>query len=152
MNDNSVISEFKFIGNRVSKFNLITHQIKTRGQPVEVSFDFDYDLQEIRQDEGKVLGVIDFVVKVKAIVKKKVLFKIELVMEGAFGSEPQKLPNDTFLEMLEINGLITLAQISRAYILSVTSQSGINPPIRMPMINVMKLREMKHQTTDTNKG
>lgn len=64
-------------------------------------------------------------------------------MEGAFGSVPGQLPEDQFLEMLEVNGLIALSQISRAYIISVTSQSGINPPVRMPMIDIRKLREMK---------
>ena len=72
------------------------------------------------------------------------MFKIELVMEGAFGIESSLLTEDKFLEMLEVNGLITLSQISRAYILSVTSQAGI-PPVRVPMINILKLQEMKKQ-------
>ena len=85
--------------------------------------------------------MIDYVVKVKATVKRKVLFKIELVMEGAFRSET--LSKEDFKDMVEVNGLITLSHISRAYIISSTSQAGINPPVRVPMVNINKLIEQK---------
>ena len=65
-------------------------------------------------------------------------------MEGAFACVTQADNMNKFEEMLEINGLVTLSQISRAYILSATSQAGI-PPVKMPMINVIKLREKKRK-------
>lgn len=45
--------------------------------------------------------------------------------------------------MLELNGVVTLSQLARAYVLSVTSLSGINPPVKLPMINVLALRDKK---------
>jgi preprotein translocase subunit SecB len=145
--DKDVVSEFMFFGNRVSSFHLRTRQVKTKEQRerASVSFSFDYNVKDVQQTENNMLGIIEFIVEVKAMVKKRILYKIELIMEGAFGCRLNQLPDEKFLEMLEINGLITLSQISRAYILSVTSQSGFNPPVRMPMINVIRLREKKKQ-------
>jgi len=79
------------------------------------------------------------------IIKSRMLnvSKIELVTEGAFRSDT--LTDEKFKELVEVNGLITLSHISRAYILSVTAQSGINPPIRVPMVNVIKLIEKKKE-------
>ena len=148
MEDKEIQSEFKFIGNRVASLNLVTRNINTKGQRVGISFNFDYNVKDIRQSDDKVLGVIEFMVKARAMVKRRLLFKVELVMEGAFTAERELLPDEVFFEMLELNGLITLSQLSRAYIISVTSQSGINPPVTIPMIDVMKLREMKKNQSD----
>ncbi|NLZ27587.1 MAG: preprotein translocase subunit SecB [Firmicutes bacterium] len=108
-----------------------------------LSFDFDYNVNDVQRNEEKLLGIIEFMVKARAKVKRRILFKVELVMEGAFGCESKQLPEEKFLELLEINGLITLSHLSSAYIINVTSQSGFTFPLKMPMINVMKLREMK---------
>ena len=55
-----------------------------------------------------------------------------------------------FRQMLELNGVVTLSQISRSFILSVTSQSGINPPVRIPMVNVLALKEKKQSESATD--
>lgn len=145
MKGKDVSADFMFIGNRVKSLNLATRQVNAKGQAM-LSFDFDYNVNDVQRKEEKILGIIEFSVKARAKIKRNILFKVELVMEGAFGCESGQLPDEKFLEMLEVNGLITLSQISRAYIISVTSQSGINPPLKMPMINVMKLREMKRDS------
>jgi len=53
-------------------------------------------------------------------------------MEDAFHGSAGKMPKDRFKDMLKLNGLVTLLQISRAHILSVTCQSGIYPPEKQP--------------------
>jgi len=137
-----MMADFQFLGNRVSKLNLDTRLVEPRGR-VDISFDTDYNIKESQEPGVRYLGILELIIKVKATIKKKLLFKIELEMEGAFTGDAEKLTHEKFAEMLEMNGLITLLQISRAYILSVTCQSGINPPVKMPMINVFKLREQK---------
>lgn len=149
MKSSEVSSELIFLGNRVVTFSLSTNMVNTKGMSANISFDFDYDIKDLQQEETSWYGLIDYVVKVKATVKKKVLFKIDLVMEGAFRSD--SLGEDEFKEMVEVNGLITLSQISRAYILSVTAQSGINPPIKVPMVNVNKMIETKAKADGSNK-
>jgi preprotein translocase subunit SecB len=141
MKSSDVKSELVFLGNRVVTFNISTNMVDIKAQPVNVAYDFDYNISELKHEEGNSFGLLDYVVKVKASVKNKVLFKIELVMEGAFRSET--LSKEDFKDMVEINGLITLSHISRAYIVSTTAQSGINPPVSVPMVNINKLIEQK---------
>lgn len=151
MGGKDVSSDFIFFGNRVKEFKLETRNIENKKQRTTLSYDFDYNVNDVQRSEDKILGIIEFVVKARVKIKRRILFKVELVMEGAFGCESKKLSEEQFLEMLEVNGLITLSQISRAYIISVTSQSGISPPLQMPMINIMKLRETKRDS-DLERG
>ena len=143
MKNNDVLSDLVFRGNRVVSFDLKTNTISGKGHSGNISFDFDYNIKDMQHEKNSSFSLIDYTVIVKAMVKKKMLFKIKLVMEGAFSSEA--LDEDTFEDMVELNGLITLSQISRAYIQSVTAQSGFKEPVRVPMINVMKLIEQKNQ-------
>ncbi len=150
MKSSEVVSDLVFLGNRVITFNLSTNMVNMKAQSVNVAFDIDYNIKELKYEAGNSFGLLDYVVKVKASVKRKALFKIELVMEGAFRSET--LSEKEFKDMVEVNGLITLSHISRAYILSVTAQSGINPPVRVPMVNVHKMIEAKTTTAAPKKG
>lgn len=144
-----VFAEFQFLGNRVTKFILDTRMINVKEQRAEISYEFDYNVKDVKELENRLVGIIEFIVKAKSTVKKKLFFNIDLVMEGAFVCETQTDTEEIFQELLEVNGLVTLSQISRAYILSVTSQSGI-PPVKMPMINVIKLREKKKEATNVD--
>ena len=144
MNESEVTSDLIFLGNKVSMFNLATYDVERSKQAANVSFDFDYRVKRAQQHENTYFGIIEFQVKVNATLEEQALFTIDLVMEGAFKSET--LNEDEFKKRLIINGLIVLSHISQAYIQSVTAQSGINPPVRMPMLNVKKLIEKKAQS------
>lgn len=143
MNSKQILADFQFVGNKVSKFEIETKDIKSNGNKSNITFEFDYDILDIKEDEDRYIGFIQFNVLVKAKVKNAILFKITLNMEGAFVGNANKLKSDDFREMLELNGLTTLSQLSRAYILSVTALSGINPPIKLPMINIISLVKQK---------
>jgi len=142
MKSTDVLADFQFLGNRVSKLVLDTRLIEEKGR-VDVTYDFDYKVNEVEHRENNFLATLGFIVHVKAKIRNRILFKIELEMEGLFAGDAQKISQEKFSEMLEMNGLITLLHISRAYLLSITSQSGIQPPVKIPMINVLKLREKK---------
>jgi preprotein translocase subunit SecB len=142
MNAKSVLADFQFQGNRVSKFALDTRLVKEKGK-TEVTIDFDYKVNEVEMKENKFWATLCLIILVKAKIKKKILFSVELKMEGLFTGDAEKITQEKFVNMLEINGLVTLLHLSRAYLLSVTSQSGIQPPVKIPMINVLKLREEK---------
>jgi preprotein translocase subunit SecB len=144
MKDRDIVADFQFLGYRVSKLALDTKLVEEKGSG-NVSFDFDYEVLDLVEQNNRFIGVIQLIVQVKAKIKNKVLFKIDLKMEGAFAGNTEKLGHQKFTDMLEMNGLITLLHISRAYLLSVTAQSGINPPVKLPMVNVLKLREKKAQ-------
>ena len=100
--------------------------------------------------EDRYIGEIEFIVFVKAKIKNSILFKIDLKMRGLFIGNPQKLSEENFNDMLELNGVVTLSQLARAYVMSVTALSGINPPVKLPMINVISLREKKKSRENKN--
>lgn len=138
-----VLADFQFIGNRVSSFVLDTKLFDTKGQKVTIDFQFDYNVLQCEEENERHIGIIEFITHGKAKAGRNTLFKIDLTMEGAFIGNLKVLTAERFKEMLEQNGLVTLSQISRSFLLSVTSQSGINPPVRLPMINVLALNERK---------
>jgi len=146
MKEKEVVADFQFLGNRVNKLVVKTKLLQEKGRP-EISFDFDYNVDEIVEEDNVFFGILQLIIQVKAKIKNRVLFEIELVMEGGFTGNPERLSIDKFAEMIEINGLITLLHISRAYLVSVTAQSGINPPVRIPMINILKIREAKQHSS-----
>jgi len=145
MNTKEVMADFQFLGNRVSKLVIETKRIEEKGR-AELLHDFDYKIAETSQQDHSFLGTLQLSVQVKAKIKNKILFKIDLVMEGAFAGNSDKITEEKFIEMLEMNGLANLINISRAYLVGVSAQSGINPPVRIPMINLRKLREKKLST------
>ncbi len=140
---NTIAADFQFLGNRVSQFSLETNILNTGDQKVIPEFQYDYNVIKFDESNEAHFGIIELLIRGKARVGKSNLFKFELTMEGAFLGKMDSLSKGKFSDMLELNGLVTLSQISRSFLLSVTSQSGINPPVRLPMINVVSLIEKK---------
>ena len=149
---NTIAADFQFIGNRVSHFNIETNILNTNDQKVIPEFQYDYNVITIDESKESHFGIIELLIRGKAKVGKSNLFKFDLTMEGAFLGGINSLSKDKFSEMLELNGLVTLSQISRSFLLSVTSQSGINPPVRLPMINVVSLIEKKKSERDNKEN
>jgi len=145
MNEKEVIADFQFLGSRVVKLLIETKPLKEKSR-AELTVDFDYETNKLVQENNIFIGGIRLIILIKAKIKNKVLFKIDLVMEGAFSGDSEKMTKEKFTEMVERNGLITLMHLSRAFLIGVSAQSGINPPIRIPMINITKLRESKQKS------
>ncbi|HPU45046.1 MAG: preprotein translocase subunit SecB [Clostridiaceae bacterium] len=150
VNGEEVMADFQFIGNRVSQFYLETNTINSKGQKITTGFEFDYNIKKAESSGNEHFGIIEFIVNGKAKAGRRNLFKFILKMEGAFVGNNEKLTMEHFRQMLELNGVVTLSQISRSFILSVTSQSGINPPVRIPMVNVLALKEKKQSESATD--
>lgn len=145
INSKNIIADLQFIASKVSKFSLDTKEIDVKPAKANVSFDYDYNIIKIEELNDKYVGLIEFTVQVKAKVKNAVLFKINLIMEGAFAQNRNTLSMEDFKDMLKVNGITMLSQLSRAYIISVSSLSGINPPVKLPMINVYSLIKKKEE-------
>jgi len=142
MNPKEVLADFQFVSHRVSKLLIETKNIEQKGR-TEISHGFDYKITELSEKDENWLGILRLSIEVKAKIKNKILFKIDSVIEGAFTGNAQKITKEKFTEMLEMNGLANLLNISRAYLVGVSAQTGINPPVRLPMINLLKLKERK---------
>jgi len=145
MKAEEILSDFQFLGHRVKNFKLDTQAVKSSGEQEEASFDFDYNVVALDEHNEELIGIIELIVRAKATTKNGLRLKTVLVMEGGFSCK--KAIKDKFQEMLEINGLVTLSQISRSYLMSTTSQSGI-PPLKMPMINIKMLIKKKENIVE----
>jgi preprotein translocase subunit SecB len=145
MDYQKVIADFQLVKNRVAEFIIETKPLDTKGTPAKLDFDIDYKVLEISEEPDKFIGVIAFETIAKAKIKNMVLFKMNLKMEGVFFGNSEILKRSDFETMLELNGIATLSNLSRAYILSVSALSGLNPPIKLPMINIHKLKDLKKQ-------
>jgi len=141
--DTDIALKFQFIGNRVDRFILETKRVDTRNQKRTVSYEFDYQIVEQKESEGKRIGILLFTVRARAKAGENVIVRLDLAMEGAFVGSAKELSVEQFTDLLESNGLTMISLISRAFILSATSQSGINPPVKLPIINVIALRDKK---------
>lgn len=145
MNTDKIKADFQFLNSQVTKFSINNNMINLKGKTVHIDCDMDYDIGDCREVENGFWGTLYFIVKLSAKIKDKddEVFDIYLKIKGNFaGSKNTSI--DHFKNMLEINGTATLSQISRAYITSVTSLSGIIP-INLPMINIYSLKKRKEK-------
>ncbi|CCJ33852.1 hypothetical protein [Caloramator australicus] len=140
---NKIIANFQMIASRVVKFELETKEVDEGNEKVNVKNEFDYDIINIEEFNDAYFGVVQFKTTFIAKKGKSVLFKILIVYEGKFIGNKNHLKFDDFKNMLELNGVVALSQLTRSYILSATALAGINPPVRIPMINVHMLKNIK---------
>ena len=144
-------ADFQLVKSRVNKFNFETKLASKVDGPAKLDYDIDYNISDTSSDEDNLIGVVEFFVTAKAKIKNNILFSVYHKMEGVFYGNPAVLDEKNFAFMLELNGVATLTHLSRAYILSATSLLGLNPPIRLPMININQLKKLKSKT-DEDKG
>ncbi|TYP58586.1 protein-export chaperone SecB [Thermosediminibacter litoriperuensis] len=145
IDSNKVVASFQMIASRVVKFELETKEISNSKEKVNIKNDFDYEVIKIEEHDEAYYGVVQFKSNFIAKIGKSILFKISIVYEGKFLGNKNSLKQEDFKKMLELNGVVALSQFTRSYVLSATALAGINPPVRMPMINIHKLRKLKEE-------
>lgn len=139
----NIKADFQMISSRVVKFELETREQQEKNEKVNVNNDFDYEIVKIESNDKFYLGVLQFKTNFVVKIKNKLLFKILVIYEGAFLGDKAVLSEQDFKNMLELNGIVTLSHLTRAFVISCSALAGINPPVRLPMINIHKLRKMK---------
>ena len=148
INSKEIMADFQFIANRVSKSTIEINDIGDKDSKTRISAKFDYNILEIEEQEDKLIGNMEFLTEIRAKVGRRILFKIAVKMEGMFIGNPDKLDKNKFIEMLELNGAATLSQFTRTYIFSISALSGINPAVKIPMINILEMRRRKYEKLD----
>jgi len=142
MDGKKIIADFQFLNNKVLEFFMQNNLLSIKNKPIKIDFDADYEVINCEEADQRYNGTIDFIVDLIGNVEEEEVFKIHLKMRGNFVGSKDNLSIDRFKQMLEINGIATLSQISRAYITSVTSLSGILT-INLPMINIYAMKKYK---------
>jgi len=142
---NKIVASFQMIASRVVRFELETKEVNNDNEKVNVRNSFDYEVVRIEEHEDHYYGVVQFKTDFVAKIGRKTLFKIFVVYEGKFMGNKNILKQEDFQRMLELNGVVALSQFTRSYVLSVTALAGINPPVRLPMININQLKKLKEE-------
>lgn len=142
MKTDKIMADFQFLNNKVIEFSIENNLLNIKDKVIKVDFDMDYDIVSCNEVEDGYLGVVDFIVNSIGKIEESESFKIHLKMRGNFIGFKRNLNMDKFKEMLEVNGAATLSQISRAYITSTTSLSGM-PSINLPMVNIYAMKKYK---------
>jgi len=142
---NKIVASFQMIASRVVRFELETKEVNNDNEKVNVRNSFDYEVVRIEEHEDDYYGVVQFKTDFVAKIGRKTLFKIFVVYEGKFMGNKNILKQEDFQRMLELNGVVALSQFTRSYVLSVTALAGINPPVRLPMININQLKKLKEE-------
>ena len=148
MKVNKLVSDFQFLGSSIREISLKNNfiTIDDRGQ-YKRSIDADYDIDNIYQDEedNSFTGLMTLHVKVK-ISDAENSMVIKMSIQGCFAA-PQGIGAETFQNMLSLNGCTTLYSVSRATIMSLSSQSLASGNVILPMINIFKLNEKKQKAS-----
>ncbi|MCK9267817.1 MAG: preprotein translocase subunit SecB [Alkaliphilus sp.] len=147
MKTEKIMAAFQFVNNKVVEFLIQNKLLSKKGETVKIDAGIDYEIIDCNKIKDGYLGVVDFIVDLRGKTEEDELFNIHLKMRGNFVGSGDKLTIDKFREMLEVNGTATLSQISRAYIISVTSLSGMHP-VNLPMINIYEMKKHKDKSSD----
>lgn len=147
MDTNKVLADFQFLDNKVVKFHIENNSPNTRNKTVKINYDMDYEIISCDELEDIHLGVVDLIVDLTGKIDDNEIFKIHLRMKGKFVGSKNKLTLSKFREMLEVNGTATLSQISRAYLISASTLSGM-VSINLPMVNIYAMKKYKKELSD----
>lgn len=139
-----MISPFQMKNSRIVSFEFKQNEATGEYGSQKVSFGADYEISEIIEVEGILQSELHLFIEMTGRTDaEEELFQIRLDMMGTFAGESEQLDKGRFLNMLKINGLSTLMQLSRAYVTASTALSGFVNPIRFPMVNVYELVKRK---------
>jgi len=140
----NLVSPFQIKSNSVVSYELKQAKTVQQYESASVSLRADYEISDINKSNGHLDARVDLFIMLSG--KKdadETVFEINLNMMGIFEGDSGQISEEKFADMLKINGLSTLMQLSRAYVTATTSLSGFSTPINFPMVNVFELIKWK---------
>lgn len=144
----AVKAEFRFLAYRISDFSFA---LQEGVKDIEASLQLDPNLEYSRSDDGCHVGVLSLSAKIRRRKGKKVVLKLDATIKGKFEA-PESMEAETFESFCYNNGTATLIPLLRATIMSFSSQAGMNPPIRIPLINVPKTFSRNDKAEDKSQS
>lgn len=141
-----IISPFQMIYNKVVEFRIVQYDQLPEYDTTSVNLGADFIISDFVNENEKYKAKLNLnIILVGETDKGEKVFDISLNMLGLFHGDVNELEEGKFVEMLKINGISTLMQLSRAYVTSATALSGFSSPVNFPMVNVYKLIELKEK-------
>ena len=144
-------ASFQMVGSTVRHLNIENNFISISNdadteRAVDVSYEID-NKQEF-DDEHLMFGVSNLSTHVK-IKKAPLETTISLIVQGCF-SIPKEEGKEKLKEMMSLSGSAALYSISRAIISGISAQCYTSGSIVLPMINVIKMKELNDAAPSNN--
>jgi hypothetical protein len=152
INLKEVFADFQFVDHHVTKMDFSFPD--AMDEQSEYDYDFDYQIifskpADQSDESSSHLGVVDFTVQIATLKNESKNIFLTCTLEAIFIGNPEIFEYEQFKDMLTVNGVATLSQLTRTHIMNFSLMSGITPPLSFPMINIFGLRKAK-QTIDAN--
>lgn len=134
---NQYLSDFQIIGTSIKNFKIKNDFIAiSNDNKFKRKIDLSHAIPSINViNDGKTYsGIILLNIKVSLSSSKK-KYIVDLCIEGCFNA-PSEMGEESFKNMLRVNGITSLYSIARGFIQSTTSQTLLSGSILLPMFNV----------------
>lgn len=131
-------SKFQMLDNYIKLYSLKTERrILPDDKNCIVEVNIAGKILKIQEKEKKIYGEIELLekLKIKPKSKEEEIATINLIIGGVFYSTIENKKD--FEKLLKENGIATLSQIARSYIIANTALSGM-PTIDIPLINFLE--------------
>ena len=137
MEDNKVKANFQFLDSYIRNSNIEIYVREDRNSKLEMNI--EVNISEIKKnDENKELSAelrLRNLVEIFDKENEQLLTKIDVEMAGVFSGK--NMNEEDFSKFMKYSGTPILSQAIRAYIMSISSLSGIRT-IRLPLINYVE--------------
>lgn len=134
-------ADFQFLDHRIMKSSFVFPEDGNTESEIEFFVDYEVVKEEDSKGENPYFGVVNFEIEMRVDCKRC----FSMTIEGCFTGNNNEYDYNRFKQMLRLNGTSMLSQISRSYILNVTSNVGFDSPVVIPMINIVELVTRKEE-------
>jgi preprotein translocase subunit SecB len=150
MNVKKISSSFQLLDTIVTELN-IKNEIAQIGRcdiRQANKFDVDYGIESIEQNEDAFFGSV--FVTVRFVIKDGKKTDLDLFVRevGYFGGSAKVFSEEDFKKALTINGVASLISVVRSTIMTITNQIFTSGNVKIPLLNVMQLNELKEHASN----
>ena len=122
--DNKYLADFQIIGNSIRNLKIKNDFISLKEKnDTKKKIDISHSIVSVEEmlEEKIILGTILLNIKVSISSNKK-KYNLDMAIEGCFNA-PLEIGEETFINMLKVNGINSLYSIARGFVQSTTSQT-----------------------------
>ncbi len=141
-----LLSDFTFVCSDVIKLNIDNNLSTYNGDaPLSRNFAIDYDISDITKVDDKLYGAVILHLNLFMHHEHNTFLRILADIKGVFKTSAET-DIHIFEKMLELNGVTALYGVSRGIVTSISSVAFPTEVIRLPMLNINRLIQKKHDT------
>ncbi len=136
--DNKYLADFQIIGNSIKNLKIKNDFISLKEKnDTKKKIDISHSIVSVEEmlEEKIILGTIVLNIKVSISSNKK-KYILDMAIEGCFNA-PVDMGEETFVNMLKVNGITSLYSIARGFVQSTTAQTLVEGNVLLPMLNVV---------------